>query len=185
MQAVVFVVAFTVVYLFLYFNLRAARGTLDRPQIVLGTGADGQPIAVEGRQIAGLATPVSLVVALSVAFSAAAQWQEWLSFVYAVPFGETDALFGRDVSFYVFELPVYQAVRQQALVIATIALIGCLLYYVLSGSFVVETRGSAASSAKGSSCRAASWWRRGTAWRSGPASASSSRRGGTWRCSAR
>jgi uncharacterized membrane protein (UPF0182 family) len=133
-----------VVYLFLFTNLRHARGALNGPPIVLGTGADGQPIAVEGKQIAGLALPVSLVVGLSVAFSSASLWQEWLNYLNAVPFGETDALFGRDVSYYVFELPIYQALRQQALVITILTLVGCGLYYVLSGSFVIESQGGTA-----------------------------------------
>ncbi len=64
----------------------------------------------------------------------------WLSYFHAAPFGQTDPLFGREIGFYVFRLPVYQAVRQQALLVSVIALFGCLLYYVLSGSFVVETR---------------------------------------------
>ena len=139
-QAIVFGVAFAAVFLFLFLNLRLARGTLDRPHIVLGTGSDGQPIAVEGRQIAGLALPIAIVVALSTAFSSARLWHEWLAFFNAVPFGETDALFGHDVSYYVFKLPIYQAVRQQALVVSALALIGSGLYYVLSGSFVVESR---------------------------------------------
>jgi hypothetical protein len=139
-QVTVFGVAFAVVFLFLFLNLRQARGALDRPAIVLGTGADGQPITVEGRQIAGLALPIAVVVGLAAAFSAATMWREWLSYFNAVPFGQPDALFGHDVSYYVFELPIYQAVRQQALVVSVLALIGCGLYYVLSGSFVVESR---------------------------------------------
>jgi uncharacterized membrane protein (UPF0182 family) len=60
-----------------------------------------------------------------------------------VPFGDHDPLFGRDVSFYVFKLPLLQIVRQQALVASFAALIGCTLYYVLSGSFVIEQRPNA------------------------------------------
>ena len=143
-QALVFAVAFTLVFAFLYLNLRLARRRLNRPHIVLGTGADGRAITVEGRQVSGLATPVAAVVALTVALSAASHWLTWLSFVNHVPFGDADALFGRDASFYVFRLPVYQMIRQQALAISILALVGCGLYYVLSGSFVVESRYGAA-----------------------------------------
>jgi hypothetical protein len=139
-QVIVFGVAFAVVFLFLFLNLRLARGTLDRPRIVLGVGADGQPIAFEGRQIAGLALPVAIVVALATSLSAAREWQTWLAYLNAVPFGDADALFQRDVSYYVFKLPIYVAVRQQALVVSMLTLIGCGLYYVLSGSFVIESR---------------------------------------------
>ncbi len=140
-QGAAFIVTFLVVFLFLHGNLRfARRRTSDRPRVVLGTGADGRAIAVEGRRLAGLAAPISLAVAIGVGLMGAAMWMSWLTFFHAVPFDETDPLFGREVSFYVFRLPVYQAVRHQALLVSFIALIGCGVYYVLSGSFVVEAR---------------------------------------------
>jgi uncharacterized membrane protein (UPF0182 family) len=140
-QGLVFAVTFALVFGFLYLNLRfARRRTSERRRVVLGTGADGQEIALEGPQLAGLALPVSLVVALLSSTASASSWLTWLSYFHAAPFGETDPLFGRDIAFYVFRLPVYQIVRQQALLVSIIALFGCLLYYVLSGSFVVETR---------------------------------------------
>jgi hypothetical protein len=139
-QAVVFAATFSAVFLFLYLNLRLARRALTRPHIVLGTGADGRPIALEGRRLSGLAVWVSLALATLFAWTAANDWLMWLSFFNAVPFGDTDPLFGRDVAFYVFRLPVWQAIRQQALMSAFLALVGCGLYYVLSGSFIIETR---------------------------------------------
>ena len=140
-QDLVFALTFGLVFLFLYANLRfARRRTSERRRVVLGTGADGQEISLEGQQIAGLAMPVSIIVALLAGIAGASSWLMWLSYFHAAPFGQTDPLFGREVGFYVFRLPVYQAVRQQAMLVSVIALFGCLLYYVLSGSFVVETR---------------------------------------------
>ncbi len=145
-QAIVFLAAFVPIYLFLYFNLRfARRRTADRPRVVFGTGADGRPISLEGRQLAGLAMPVALVAGLVLGLAAAAHWMQWLSFLHQTPFGQADPLWGRDVSFYVFRLPVYELVRRQALIVSVIALAGGLLYYVFSGSFVLESRPSASS----------------------------------------
>jgi uncharacterized membrane protein (UPF0182 family) len=138
-QASVFSVTFALVYLFLYFNLRIARRrTANRPRIVLGTGGDGQPIAVDGRQVAGLAMPIAVVVAGLVSLVGASQWMSWLSFFHATDFETADPLFGRNVAYYVFRLPVYQIVRQQALVVALVTLVGCGVLYVFSGSFVIE-----------------------------------------------
>jgi len=140
-QTAVFAATFAAVFTFLYFNLRFARErTSDRARVVLGTGADGRPIALEGRQISGLAMPTALVIALLVGIAGASNWLEWLMFFHGIPFGETDPLFGREIGFYVYRLPVLQAVRQQALFVTIVALAGCLLYYVFSGSFVVEAR---------------------------------------------
>jgi uncharacterized membrane protein (UPF0182 family) len=140
-QGTAFAVTFLAVFLFLHVNLRfARRRTFDRPRVVLGTGADGRTISVESRRLANLAVPLSLAVAFGVGMMGAAMWMSWLTFFNAVPFGDTDPLFGREISFYVYRLPVYQAVRHQALLVSVVALIGCGLYYVLSGSFVVEAR---------------------------------------------
>lgn len=139
-QGIVFGATFLLVFAFLYGNLRVARSTLRRPHVVLGTGADGRPISIEGRQLIGVAMPIAAVVAFALGIASANNWLAWLSFFNAVPFGAADPIFNRDASFYVFKLPIYQAIRQQALVASILALIGCGLYYVLSGSFVIDQR---------------------------------------------
>jgi len=140
-QTMVFAVTFGIAYLFLFLNLRLARGrTVDRPRVVIGRGADGRPVSLEGRQVAGLAVPVSAVAALLMAVTSASNWLAWLNFLHAKSFGMADPIYGHDVAFYVFRLPVYQLVRQQALVMSLIALVGCGVYYVFSGSFVIEAQ---------------------------------------------
>ena len=58
-QTIVFGVTFAAVFLFVFLNLRFARRPAStRPRVVLGTGADGRPIYLEGQQVAGLALPV-------------------------------------------------------------------------------------------------------------------------------
>ncbi len=145
-QGAVFAATFAVVYLFLYLNLWIARSrTVPRPRIVIGTGGDGRPISVDARRISGMAVPAAVIVAGLVALLGASQWLTWLSYIHASPFNSTDPLFGRDVSYYVFKLPVYQLVRQQAMLVTFVTLVGCGLLYVFSGSFVIEARPGAAS----------------------------------------
>jgi len=83
---------------------------------------------------------VALVVSFGLALSAANNWLEWLSAFNAMPFGEQDVLFGRDVAFYVFQMPVLDLVRQQALVLAVLALGASGFVYLLSGNVVMEPR---------------------------------------------
>jgi len=139
-QLITFAVTFTAVFAFLYLNLRIARRTITRPQIVLGTGVDGRTIAIDGRRLAGLALPVALVLALAIGLAGASHWLDWLKYFNAQLFGDTDPIFGRDVGFYVFSLPVLVLLRQQALMVTVLALVGSGAYYVLSGSFVIEAR---------------------------------------------
>ena len=137
-QLMVFAVAFTIAFLFLFINLRIARSGINRSHVVVGRGPDGRAIAIETGPIAGLALPVAVVVALGMGVVSARNWLEWLTYFNAESFGQADPLFGRDVSFYVFSLPIWQAVQQKALLLSILSLVGCGVYYVLSGSFVIE-----------------------------------------------
>lgn len=139
-QFLVFGIAFAATFLFAFLNLRIARRAVRGPRIVLGTGADGRAIAIPGDRLSSLALPAALVVALVVGLAASANWLAWLSYFHAQPFGAQDPLFGRDVSFYVFSLPVYRLLRQHALTAVVFTLVGCGVYYVLGGRFVIEAR---------------------------------------------
>jgi len=139
-QLAVFTATFAAVFLFLFFNLRIARGTIHRPRVTIGMGADGRPISVDTGPLATLAMPAAAIVALGLGVAGARDWLQWLNFAHATPFGQTDPLFGHDVSLYVFRLPIWLALQQQAMFVSILALAGCGLYYVLSGSFVIEPR---------------------------------------------
>ena len=56
---------------------------------------------------------IAVVLILSVVFGAflASHWETFLRFANSVPFGETDPVFGKDISFYMFKLPLYQFVQ--------------------------------------------------------------------------
>ena len=142
-QALIFAIAFVGVFLVLSANLRYARRALNRPQIVLGTSLDGRSIAIDSSRLSSVGTVVTMGIALLVAVSAASNWLMWLSYFNAEPFGTTDALFGLDVSFYVFILPALRAARQVTMVTIGLSLVGAGLYYVLSGSFIIEQRSAA------------------------------------------
>ena len=139
-QVAVFASAFVVVFLFLFFNFRIARASIRRPHVLVGTGVDGRPIALQTGPIARLAVPAAMVAALGIGVAAARNWLDFLNFFNGVAFGEVDPLFGRDIAFYVFRLPVWRMVQQYAMVVSILALIGCGLFYVLSGSFIIEPR---------------------------------------------
>jgi uncharacterized membrane protein (UPF0182 family) len=141
-QGAVFTGTFVSVFLFLFINLRIARLALRRPHIIVGTGTDGRPIALQERQLTNLMLPVAAILALVFGLSGASNWLGWLNFFNGVPFNDADPLFHRDVAFYVFRLPIWQSVRAQALGVTFLAIAGCGLLYVLSGSFLMEPRGT-------------------------------------------
>ena len=75
---------------------------------------------------------VALFAGLSVGLSAVAGWQTLLLWANKVPFGETDPQFGKDISFYVFDLPFYTQMLELVwfIVMASlVASIGAHFYY--------------------------------------------------------
>ncbi|HYK99068.1 MAG TPA: UPF0182 family protein, partial [Candidatus Acidoferrales bacterium] len=67
------------------------------------------------------------------------QWDPLLRWLNAVPFGVSDPVFGRDVGFYFFTLPVLDFVRGWAIAAVLVIAAGVILIYVLRGVIGVAT----------------------------------------------
>jgi uncharacterized protein len=94
-----------------------------------------QPLlAVVDRRPALVHAAVAVVLGLFFGLSAAGRWDEWVLLRNSVSFGVEDPLFGRDVGFYVFQLPFLAFVADWlfvALVVA--ALVATAAHYVYGG----------------------------------------------------
>jgi uncharacterized membrane protein (UPF0182 family) len=69
-----------------------------------------------------LALPASALLAILVALLAGTEWRALAQFFYRTPFGFTDPVFGRDVAYYVFTLPVLEMVIDYASLALTLSL---------------------------------------------------------------
>lgn len=79
----------------------------------------------------GVALRVAAVGAsIGLGLLAAGQWDRALRAWHAVPFGETEPLFGRDVGFYVFTLPALRAGLGWLWLLAMLASVGVALAYL-------------------------------------------------------
>ena len=73
------------------------------------------------------------VIAVAIVFGAiaASKWDLFLKFENSVPFGVTDPVFGRDVGFYIFTLPLLDTVRGWVFTATiTIGLLTLLVYFI-------------------------------------------------------
>jgi hypothetical protein len=93
-----------------------------------------QPLSVNNRIIGKLGIILSSIIALFIGLIASSSWHDVLKFLSSVPFGQKDPIFGQDVSFYVFSLPVFSLGLGLIKTVILISLIGCTLIYVLRGS---------------------------------------------------
>jgi len=71
-------------------------------------------------------------LALLMGGGAGSQWQNVLRFWYRTPFGTTDPIFGRDIGFYVFQLPIYRFLQGWLMSALVFALLGTAGLYALA-----------------------------------------------------
>ena len=135
------VVTFVVAFVVLFANLRLSVRGPDQPYTVFPGGGDIQPIVLQRRHLVLLAAGLSAFASLFVAGVASGQWMVVLQFLNATPFGAVDPIFGRDMGFYIFTLPLLDIVRYLALGIITLAFLGSTGAYVITGQLALAPSG--------------------------------------------
>ncbi len=127
-------VAFGVAFVALLGSLRFALQEMTKPYLLATGGPEVQPIVIDRKGLRLVAGGASALVALFMAMFASGQWLVWLQYRYATPFGDIDPLLGRDVAFYVFELPFLGFIRSLLVAIVVLSLVGSAAIYVMAGS---------------------------------------------------
>ncbi|NIV39829.1 MAG: hypothetical protein GWN58_63595, partial [Anaerolineae bacterium] len=77
---------------------------------------------------------VAVGVGLLLALPARSMWMPVLRYLNATPFGQTDPVLGRDLSYYVFDLPWLNFLQGWLLWLVLLSLVGAALVYVASYS---------------------------------------------------
>ncbi len=80
-----------------------------------------------------LLNAIAIVESLGMAFILSAQWGRVLQFFQAVPFPSADPLFGTNISFYIFSLPLWQLLAFWLINLFLYGFLAVLLIYLLSG----------------------------------------------------
>ncbi|MBS1849081.1 MAG: UPF0182 family protein [Actinobacteria bacterium] len=93
---------------------------------------------VFGHRRRSLRVLFALVLALIMGGGAASQWKDWILFTHAVPFGRTDATFGRDIGFYVFRLPFIEFLVSWLFATLVLALLATLVADYFNGGILVQ-----------------------------------------------
>jgi uncharacterized membrane protein (UPF0182 family) len=123
-QVATFALFFTIAAVILLPNWRIAFGRAKQSRRTTTTMS---LLALPG--VGWLITAAGLLFAAIFAGSAASYWDQLLRYFYRVPFGTADPIFGRDVSFYLFELPVYRFLQNWFLPLLLLALLGVVGLY--------------------------------------------------------
>ena len=132
-----------IVFLFFYINLRYTRNDLmylvnmSKNDQVSSIFPDREiPILkwLNLKRLNYIFLAVSIFIGAIFSNIGAANWETILKFINQSSSGQTDPIFGRDVSFYLFSLPVYELFREIAVIIIifTIFVVG-VIYLLSSG----------------------------------------------------
>src|SRR6059058_2561120 len=138
-EAVLGVAVGGAVFAFLYVNLRIAqRGLVPNPLVVqVSSGATAVDVT---RLLRRLALPTALGLALLFGLGAAGGWLGVLQFLHRTPFGVTDPVFGRDVGYYVFTVPVIAGAIGLVIAVTTLTLLATIMLYGVRRDIVVFRR---------------------------------------------
>jgi len=132
--------------LFVYLNVRlAARPTSGDVLVELE-----DPFGLPSRLVIEplfkkFVLPGALVLGFLAALQVAGQWETVLRFLNAQPFNAQDPLFGRDIGFYVFRLPLFTTVYNWAILAVGITFLLVLATYVLHRGVQMTPRGPRAA----------------------------------------
>ncbi len=133
--------AFAAFFVIVVVNLEIARrlapsyradedGTLLEPR---------SPLVRKWVGVGGVA--VSAIAGLVAAVAASGAWQTFLVYFNQVSWGESDPIFGRDISFYVFSVPALQSVVNFVLAALVAALVLAAIVHLIMGGIDLKPTG--------------------------------------------
>ncbi len=82
----------------------------------------------------------ALVLGFLIALGETGNWDELLRFLYQAPYGLTDPLFGKDIGFYLFSLPIYVALKNFVLLMLAAAAVFAAVIYVGHGEIDLSSQ---------------------------------------------
>ena len=115
-------------------TLRVALGNLAPRELVMMSPEGPVAFSIDRRRLQGPATALAAVVALFFGMQAASSWEIWLMAWHAQPFGTADPILGKDVGFYVFQLPWLESIQATLLGLVAVALVATVAVYVVAGT---------------------------------------------------
>ena len=84
---------------------------------------------------------VALLLGLFIGFAQTTNWDTFLKWLYAAPFGKSDPVFGLDLGFYLFSLPVYELLRDWAVLIVFLSAAIAACVYFVRGDISIQQSG--------------------------------------------
>ena len=130
-------------FAYFYGNVRIARGTGTGFPVLYVNRGDGVTIDVS-RMFTKLFLPAALLFSFLTAISISASWLMLLKGFNGVAIGTREPLFGRDISFYLFRLPVISAVLGTLITLTFLSLVASAVMYWMRNDITLPPRRASA-----------------------------------------
>lgn len=138
-RVALFVAGALVAYGILGGNIRLATGRPGKTPALFIHRPNQPPLDVSA-VVPRLLRLGALLVAFVVAVSLSALWMTFVQALHGASLGKTDPLFGRDVGFYMFQLPAISVALGVLIGLLTLSLAAVLMVYVLRGDLPLVQR---------------------------------------------
>ena len=136
-QIAIWVISFLIYGSFLWFNYRLALRLTGERAFRFLESSELEPLT---KTISNLVALVFIsLAAFGAANASAGFWETSLKFLNATNFNRTDPIYGRDIGFYLFQLPFYKGLQSWSFTLLVIGLILALAVYLLKGIFRFDT----------------------------------------------
>ncbi|MEJ2167683.1 MAG: UPF0182 family protein [Desulfobacterales bacterium] len=137
----VFAVSFVVFFLIFYLNFRFASRYLRNPQ---PSPTDRmrerlRKLRLESRLVY---IPLSVILAIVIAIPLFQHWSEFLFYIFGAHAGVKGPVFGIDISYYLFSLPIYILIQQRLLIAFLILLVGLGIFYWVEYRYAPKAQNS-------------------------------------------
>jgi uncharacterized membrane protein (UPF0182 family) len=122
----------------LWLNLHLALRTLRSREFTITTAEGPRVISVDTRRLRSLVLAAAFILSIVIGLYSGSHWDTWLYYLNAVPFGRVDPILKRDVSFFVFTLPLLEHLHSLALTVAILSIVGVLGAHVMAGNLAFD-----------------------------------------------
>ncbi len=130
-QIGIWIVTFAIYSSFLWFNYWLATSLTRDRSFRLFEGSELEPYSKTISKLAALV--LIFLVAFSAATASSAVWQTILKFFNATDFNRSDPIFGKDIGFYLFQLPLYEGLQNWLFNLLVTGLVVAIAVYLLKG----------------------------------------------------
>jgi uncharacterized membrane protein (UPF0182 family) len=138
-----FIIGGAFAFAFFYGNVRIARGAGSGFPVLFVNRGDGVNIDVS-RLFTKLFFPGAIVLSFVTAVSLSAWWLTLLKGMNGVALGARDPLFDRDISFYLFRLPLISGVLNTLITLTLLSLVATAVMYWLRSEITLPPRRASA-----------------------------------------